>query len=173
MSRGARGTRDLRLLGLATNPLEGASTRFRIFQWKPYLDRADILLIHRQAFPLGWRLFFHRVEGFPGPVVYDYDDAMFLHQRQGRGLLSWLEMVDTIARVMALSDVVGSPTPLLSRGLAYAFYVPFPWEWFIPGGDTGAYKTLAGVETLLMIALTPSWWRASSRLGDRDARIRG
>jgi hypothetical protein len=43
----------------------------------------------------------------------------------------------------------------LPRGLAYAFYAPFPWEWFIPGGDTGAFKTLAGVETLLMIVLTP------------------
>jgi hypothetical protein len=41
------------------------------------------------------------------------------------------------------------------RSLAYAFYAPFPWEWFSPGGDTGAFKSLAGIETVLMIALTP------------------
>ena len=155
MSGGARITGIVRLLALVTNPPEGASTRFRVLQWKPYLERAgftlqvqafysavasrivyqpgrypaklahfvagavrrsrafasaarsaDILLIHREAFPLGWRLMFSRVRKFPGPVIYDYDDAMFLPQRQGRGVLSWLERLDTPAEVMALSDAV-------------------------------------------------------------------
>lgn len=155
MSSSAKSTDDRRILALATNPIEGASTRFRVFQWKPYLERAgfklqvqvfysaaasrmlyhsgkypakfrhfvagairrcralasaarsaDILLIHREAFPLGWRFAFRRIREFPGAVIYDYDDAMFLPQRQGRGVLSWLEGLDAPAQVMALSDVV-------------------------------------------------------------------
>lgn len=155
MTPGARSPGDLRILALATNPPEGASTRFRVSQWKPYLERAgfrlqvqafyssaasrnlydrgryaeklahflagalrrfralasaarsaDILLIHREAFPLGWPIMFGRLREFPGPVVFDYDDAMFLPQRQGRAGLSWLERLDTPAQVMALSDVV-------------------------------------------------------------------
>ena len=43
----------------------------------------------------------------------------------------------------------------LPLSLAYAFYAPFPWEWFSPGRDTGSFKGLAGVETVLMILLTP------------------
>jgi hypothetical protein len=36
---------------------------------------ADLLLIHREACPLGWPLGLRRVQAFPGAVVYDYDDA--------------------------------------------------------------------------------------------------
>ena len=67
---------------------------------------ADALLIHREAFPLGRKLWFRMLERFPGPILYDYDDAMFLPQRQGRGLLAWLEDLETPREVMALSDVV-------------------------------------------------------------------
>ena len=67
---------------------------------------ADLLLIHREACPLGWPLGLQRVREFPGAVVYDYDDAMFLHQRKGRGLLHRLERVDTPGRLMAASDAV-------------------------------------------------------------------
>lgn len=55
---------------------------------------------------MGWRLMFRRIREFPGAVIYDYDDAMFLAQRQDRGVLSWLEVVDAPAQVMAMSDVV-------------------------------------------------------------------
>jgi len=67
---------------------------------------ADVLLIHREACPLGWPLGLRHVRNFPGAVVYDYDDAMFLHQRKGRGLLHALERVDTPGRLMAASDAV-------------------------------------------------------------------
>lgn len=43
----------------------------------------------------------------------------------------------------------------LPRGLAYALYGPFPWDWFSLAGDTGVFKAFAGVEALLMIAATP------------------
>lgn len=67
---------------------------------------ADILLIHREVFPLGQRPCWRALERFPGPIVYDYDDAMFLPQRVGRGLLGWMEHVETPKAVMRLSDVV-------------------------------------------------------------------
>ncbi|MGE3191387.1 MAG: methyltransferase domain-containing protein, partial [Vicinamibacterales bacterium] len=144
-----------RILAVATNPETGASTRFRILQWRSLLDRhgfsvrldaffsreatgvlykpghsiaksahfitgaarryltvsraeeaADILLVHREMFPLGRRFLLNRFERFPGARVYDYDDAMFLPQRQSRGLLSRLERLDTAKAVMGMSDVV-------------------------------------------------------------------
>ena len=67
---------------------------------------ADLLFIHREAFPLGRRFFLKTLERFPGPIVYDYDDAMFLPQRGGRGLLARFEDVETPKEVMRLSRVV-------------------------------------------------------------------
>ncbi|MBI3011119.1 MAG: glycosyltransferase family 4 protein [Candidatus Omnitrophica bacterium] len=68
--------------------------------------QADALLIHRELFPLGRRPFWGALERFPGPVIYDYDDAMFLPQRAGRGILGRLENVETPKAVMRRSDVV-------------------------------------------------------------------
>lgn len=145
----------MRILAIATNPATAASTRFRVLQWVPHLERAgfsltldaffspagaemlyrpghrlakaayifaglvrrsislaraartsDFLLIHREAFPLGQRLLFGRLRRFPGAIVYDYDDAMFLPQREGRGLLARLERLDTPREVMRLSRMV-------------------------------------------------------------------
>jgi glycosyltransferase involved in cell wall biosynthesis len=145
----------VRILAIATNPETAASTRFRVLQWRPYLEQegfsisldsfftpaaaeviyqpgrrickvgyflagaarrflnltrasriADMIFIHREAFPLGLKLFFKKLEKFYGPIVYDYDDAMFLPQRDGRGILARLEDVKTPKEVMRLSDVV-------------------------------------------------------------------
>jgi glycosyltransferase involved in cell wall biosynthesis len=145
----------LRILAIATNPETGASTRFRVLQWEPYLRaagfsltldafyspdaasvlyrpgrylsklyyvlagslrravslaraarNADILFIHREAFPLGQKILFKRLKSFSGPIVYDYDDAMFLPQRLGRGVLARIENLETPREVMALSAVV-------------------------------------------------------------------
>ncbi len=67
---------------------------------------ADLLLIHREAFPLGLRLFSSTLEEFPGPIVYDYDDAMFLPQRSGRGLLARLENLQAPQAIMKRSTLV-------------------------------------------------------------------
>lgn len=75
---------------------------------------ADMLFIHREAFPLGRRVLFERVRKFPGPVVYDYDDAMFLPQREGRGILSRLEDLRTPADLMRRSDLVLSGNRMLT-----------------------------------------------------------
>ena len=153
-----------RILAVATNPETGASTRFRILQWAPSLERAgfsltldaffscqgaqtlyqsghvlsklgyclegtmrrraslqhaaevaDLLFIHREVFPLGRKLFFKSLKKFSGPIVYDYDDAMFLPQRQSRGLLSRLEVLDAPKDVMQLSDLVLAGNPFLAE----------------------------------------------------------
>ena len=109
---------NTRILALATNPETGASTRFRVLQWRPSLKqagfslelesfwsvtgaevlyqpgrslaklrhgvsgalrrlatllslkrRAELLLIHREAFPLGLRPCFSALAKFPGPLI--------------------------------------------------------------------------------------------------------
>ena len=158
----------IRILALATNPSDGASTRFRLVQWAPLLGRAgfslavdafypetatpviygrgrplaklahiargavrrarvvrraartaDILLIHREAFPLGFQIGLDAIRAFPGAVVYDYDDAMFLPQRQGRGLLGRLERTDTPAQVIARSHLVLAGSRYLAEYAAW------------------------------------------------------
>ena len=153
-----------RILALATNPVDGASTRYRVVQWANHLAaagfelrlepfyssrashvvyrrgrffakllyfaagvgrrlrvllqlsrRVDIVLIHRELFPLGWLLMINRLRRFRGTVIYDYDDAMFLPQRRGRGALEWLERLETPRRLMALSDVVFAGNPFLAE----------------------------------------------------------
>ncbi len=146
---------NIRVQALATNPETGASTRFRILQWVPYLrnagislsldaffspagsavlyesgrrlskfayflsgtmrrlatlaratSTADLLFIHREAFPLGQRILYSRLKKFPGPIVFDFDDAMFLPQREGRGILAKIEDLETPKEVMGLSKMV-------------------------------------------------------------------
>lgn len=153
-----------RIIALATNPIEGASTRFRIEQWRDCLARAgfavhlepfysssasrviyrrrrllakgwyllvgvvrrirvllalsksaDMVFVHREAFPFGWPLLFGRLRRFSGTIVYDYDDAMFLPQRRGRGMLEWLERLDTPRRIMAISHLVLAGNPYLAE----------------------------------------------------------
>jgi len=67
---------------------------------------ADIVLVHREIFPLGQRPLWKTLERFSGPIIYDYDDAMFLPQRAGRGMLGWMERVETPQAVMRLCEVV-------------------------------------------------------------------
>jgi glycosyltransferase involved in cell wall biosynthesis len=74
---------------------------------------ADIVLGHREAFPLGWPLLIGLLRRFPGALVYDYDDALFAPQRRGRGVLEWVERLDTPMRVMRISDVVLAGNPFL------------------------------------------------------------
>jgi len=143
----------LRILALTTNPIEGASTRYRIHAYIPYLEkqgctldlhpffpskslaavyssgkllgklyyviegfqkrllrlrrgRYDLVIVHRELFPLGLKVFLHRLRKIGVRVVYDYDDAMFLPQRQGRWLLGKLEDTDSVKEIMALSNLV-------------------------------------------------------------------
>jgi len=144
----------MRILALTTNPIEGASTRYRVLAYIPYLERQgctvdlhpffpskslaavyssgellgklyyvvegfqkrlsrlrrhryDLVLVHRELFPLGLKVFLGRLGKIGAQVVYDYDDdAMFLPQRQSRGLLGRLENTDSVREIMALSNLV-------------------------------------------------------------------
>lgn len=94
----------------------------------------DILVIHRELFPWGWwmghqalrRVIQHRGT----PVVYDFDDAMYLPQRQDRGLLRWLESPESVREIISLSQRVIAGNVHL-RDYAQRFnqrveYVPTP-----------------------------------------------
>ena len=96
--------RPRRRLAKVTHLLAGAARRAVTFGRAA--RTADMLFIHREPFPLGRRLFLRAIERFPGPVIYDYDDAMFLPQRMGRGWLSRLEDLETPSEMMRISDVV-------------------------------------------------------------------
>ncbi len=60
-------------------------------------------------------------------------------------------VVDRGVRLGSVSDIIR----YLPRGLVVVFFAPFPWQWFQPRGDTGAFKLLASVETVMMYLLVP------------------
>jgi len=152
-----------RILFLATNPREGASTRYRVLQYFSLLEqnsfeclfqpffssqaigvlyqpghmlrkflyflegcvrrylallalknRVDLIFIHRELFPLGIPFFLKKVRRLRIPTIYDYDDAMFLPQRQDRGLLSFLERPATVDELIRRSTCVIAGNTFLS-----------------------------------------------------------
>jgi len=59
----------------------------------------------------------------------------------------------------------------IPRGVATAMFVPFPWDWFSPPGDTGVFRKIAGIEVALLIALAPFFAIAmvnAARFGSSD-----
>jgi len=143
----------MRILALTTNPIEGASTRYRILAYIPFLEKQgwtvdfhpffpseslatvyssgnlfgktyyvirgyqgrstqlksrhyDLVLVHRELFPLGLKVFLRRLRKTGARIVYDYDDAMFLPQRQSRGILGKLENPNSVKEIMAMSNLV-------------------------------------------------------------------
>lgn len=143
----------MKILALATHPIEGASTRYRVLAYRPFLERHgftvafhpffpskalatiyrsgsplgklyymirgameraaqlrsrdfDLLLIHREIFPLGWTVFLSQLKRRRFRIIYDYDDALFLPQRRDRWLLSRLEYPNGARRLISASDAV-------------------------------------------------------------------
>jgi len=41
------------------------------------------------------------------------------------------------------------------RGLAYALFAPFPWQWFSERGDTGVFRLLAQIEVMVLFLTFP------------------
>lgn len=72
--------------------------------------RADLIFIHRELFPLGLRpamdLFQERLRRLRVPLIYDFDDAVFLPHRQNRGFIGRLENPAGVSRLIGLSDAV-------------------------------------------------------------------
>lgn len=144
-----------RLLIVATNPADGASTRVRMLQFVPLWQKAgyecefhaffssrvskslyrqghllrkvravavggwrrtqllwraprqhDILIVHRELYPLGflWKLDRLKQQGLR--IIYDYDDAMFLPQRPDRPWLSRIERPGSTDELIRRSDWV-------------------------------------------------------------------
>ncbi len=145
---------NVRLLFLATHPLEVASTRYRVLAYEPALREAgyeiqfhpffpsesleelyapgkagsktgwllkgarkrlevlrgtryDLVFIHRELFPLGLLPGMALLEGelrrHGAPVIYDFDDAIFLPHRRNRGLVGKLENTHSVRHLIALS----------------------------------------------------------------------
>lgn len=143
----------VRMLALATNPVEGASFRYRILAYVPHLegagfavetssffpsdslgvvyssrrvvgkayyvlrgaiqrrallrrDRYDVIVVHRELFPLGLRVFLRRLRSLGVPIIYDFDDAMFLPQRTERPLLGKIEDPNGAREIIGVSRAV-------------------------------------------------------------------
>jgi hypothetical protein len=74
--------------------LEGCTRRYLALL--ALKNRVDLIFVHRELFPLGIPFFLKKVRHLRIPTIYDYDDAMFLPQRQDRWLLSLLEQPATV-----------------------------------------------------------------------------
>ena len=145
----------MRVLFWVPYPHEGASNRFRVEQYLPYLKRGnieftlhpfwndaafkilyekgnylkklfffllglgsrfldffqlfkyDVVFIHREAFPLG-SCFFESVPRFFGkPVVFDFDDAIFLPSSSPQNnFIEKFKRPEKVAKIIRLSDRV-------------------------------------------------------------------
>lgn len=143
----------MKILAVATHPVEGASTRYRILAHLPALERSGfqvkfhpffpsgalatiyeprsrlrrlyyllkgalersrclrsgdfgLFLIHRELFPLGRNFFLSQLKKRRVRMVYDYDDALFLPQRQDRWLLRRLENPEGARELIEASEAV-------------------------------------------------------------------
>ncbi len=84
-------------------------------------ERCDLVFIHRELFPLGIRpvmdLLLERLRRLRVPVLYDFDDAIFLPHRQNRGFIGRLENPSSVSRLVSFSDHVVAGNSFLT---AYA-----------------------------------------------------
>lgn len=68
--------------------------------------RYDVIMIHRELFPLGLKVFLRSLRSLDARVIYDFDDAMFLPQRQDRWFLGKIENPDTVREIISVSATV-------------------------------------------------------------------
>src|SRR5207249_2121340 len=69
--------------------------------------RADVVVIHREAFPFGGP-FVELAMGRSGtPIVFDFDDAIYLHSSgDADPLMRWLKRPEKTSRIIELSSAV-------------------------------------------------------------------
>ncbi len=143
----------MKVLVLATNPIEGASVRHRIFAYLRHLEQRgytvqvhsffpsealkevyssgklikkairvlrgavrrwlvlrrgqyDVIVIHRELFPLGRKIFLRRLQSLKSRIIYDFDDAMFVSPRQDRRFLRRIEDLESVKEIIETSAVV-------------------------------------------------------------------
>ncbi len=86
--------------------LRGTGTRRKILR----CERYDLLFIHRELFPLGVSAGMALLDGelrrTGCPIIYDFDDAIFLPHRQNRGLAGKLENPGSVQNLIGMSQQV-------------------------------------------------------------------
>ncbi len=66
---------------------------------------ADIIFIHRECYPLGPPFIERLLTLFGKPIVYDFDDAIYLPTAQSR-IRNWFKWHSKILKIISLSDEV-------------------------------------------------------------------
>ena len=84
--------------------LEGVTSRFSdIFQ----IFRYDAVFIHREAFPLGSCFFESVVKFFKKPIIFDFDDAIFLpFTSPQNNFIEKFKKPEKVAKIIRLSNCV-------------------------------------------------------------------
>lgn len=86
--------------------LKGARKRLEVLHRAQY----DLVFIHRELFPLGispgMNLLERELRRCGAPVIYDFDDAIFLPHRRERGLAGKLENTHSVRHLIAVSQRV-------------------------------------------------------------------
>lgn len=95
-----------------------------------------------------------------------YQPGLGLRAAPGLWAVPSFDQLETFRKELAvrggtMTDMAFTPvsTPLalvkrLPSAAATALFVPFPWRW-MPRGETGAFRTLAGAEVVLIVFLLP------------------
>jgi len=159
----------MKILFWVPYPKEGASNRYRVEQYLPYLDRNgiqyalhpfwntaaykilyknrhflkkaffflcgttsrildligishyDIIFIHREAYPIGWAFFETFVSIIKKPIVFDFDDAIFLPASSSQN--NFIEMFKNPGKIVSIiqksSHVIAGNKYLLDFALCH------------------------------------------------------
>lgn len=175
----------MKVLFLTPYPREGASNRYRVLQYLPYLDRAgirysvrsflttefyqilykprnygrklwyftiatlrritdilsarnyDVVFVHRECYPIGPPIFERLLHWMGVPLIYDFDDAIYLPTARGR-LKNFLKNPQKVNTIIKLSDQVIVCNEYLKRYAeklnSHVTIVPTPLdtEHFVP-----------------------------------------
>ena len=82
-------------------------------------NRYDLVVIHRRAFPIWTPFTRYLIRRIRRPIVFDFDDAVFLKDRSslGRRLLSFLKRPAKVADLIAQSSrvIAGNESLAASR----------------------------------------------------------
>lgn len=95
--------------------LRGSRERWQVLRSESY----DLIFIHRELFPLGlpvgMGLFQRELRRLGSPVIYDFDDAVFLPHRQNRGWIGKLENPASVRSLISMSRRVIAGNPFLAQ----------------------------------------------------------
>ena len=103
--------------------------------------------------PLPTRGLREEVRARMGELASTFTAARIMKARRGFETSGGDSLIESDLRIDRLSvSAVGAS---IAEGIALGLYAPFPWQWFGPPGDTGAFRSIAAIEVVLVVALTP------------------